>query len=800
MKIGKLSIIYIYLIGLAVSGDWESVDYKLKKYPLIKSRESVFAIPDKIIMSPLSGKTVWDLINLQELDPSTGEWKSLKDIVGDSSYPISKVIKDSINTNYIWFVNAYGELSLYNIELNKNTRFKRTEYFKYSSVKNVIPTDEIVWITTKGGLFGYERKGGEIFEIEKLKNIPLEKIIAKGNMLFLNNEYVYNLKTQQLKRITEEEIPERLMCKIGDYKIYEKPNKTIIKTLKDQILYTLDNLKGEIITIEDEKYAWIYDGSFIKLNLEDNEQLKRKDYSGSVSHIYNFGNYIYFITSYRLARLNKTTTEIEIHLLKSWTPSFTTDEENFWIWDEETILCLNKRHNNRYFEPIYNLDEIEYTSRILIGSFQNEENIIKKIKKADKALTFLWDNKDVIGKDKDHRIIMGLPTRDKKEVAEVIKFIETTEKSTEKEIAYFILATSPFLYGDADLSYKHYKLLKKEYPGSAFLEQDGWDKVELAYKELKKIDSLNLPEDEKLWRIGHLFLDAHKVEWNVIHPFYNRKYSTSLFEKIIRKYPNSEFADNAEFEFIWLTKAHLRDDDVVHLYGVEKNVELMKSFIEKYPESELLPEAKIRIAQEYFLFIKYNTPMELSEIKKYANIVIAYCKDIIENHSKSKEFDLALDLLKRVNTFLDDYLWKLELTLNDTLFSIGDTVTTTIKLINLRNYDKEIQLYSDIPNFEIQISPIKKIKFIEGIEDIELLTKKHKRDKKTIPANGGYFTETQKLQKLIRNSYSHRNQYGKFIITEEGKYEIFARYEDNIRPDYFLMLNSNKVSFTVKEK
>ncbi len=503
------------------------------------------------------------------------------------------------------------------------------------------------------------------------------------------------------------------------------------------------------------------------------------------------------------------------HHFYTYTDSITLDKEISFARTKLKITSANtKIFDSPYLEDSIPGQVLEIGKEcLLIGENGDFYKILRSKDSPPKFLYIRKDNASISGKIEDTEYLEYLMFsaekwswytnyRASKTICEkIIKEFPKYEKITK---AIKLLGKNYLILGEI---YKALEVYSNYYENYSELEKEEKEKiienftvfVEKITNLRKKVsESQEVEEKAKYqFQIAEEFYHFQTEIFQIrVEVGYEHRASIKQYQIMLEKYPNSEFADNAEFKLIWLTKAHFRDDDVVELYGVEKNVNLMKSFIKKYPKSELIPEAKIRIAYEYFEYVRYND-MEFSKIKMYINLAIKNCKDIINNHPNSKQFNEASDLLKKANQYLDERNWNLQLKLNDTTFFIGDTVTLTFKLINLRDNDKEIRLYSNLPNFEIYFSSKNKMKFVEGLNDTEALTREYKKHKKILAANGGYYTETLKLQELIALRTYSKNKYGRYIPTKEGKYKIIAIYGNRI--DNPLAV-SNEISFTVKEK
>ena len=164
-------------------------------------------------------------------------------------------------------------------------------------------------------------------------------------------------------------------------------------------------------------------------------------------------------------------------------------------------------------------------------------------------------------------------------------------------------------YKEKDLgeAAKQLEQLLKKYPGSriapeaqyrlgaVYEEQGDYMKAFKAYKILVE----SYPQSERLgevtereFRIGNLFLSGKKAKLMGLEILPSLPRAVEIFEHIVKQAPFSEFGDKAQFHLGLAYKkwAHY-----------EEAVEAFQAVIDRYPKSELLPQARFQLAETSFL-------------------------------------------------------------------------------------------------------------------------------------------------------------------------------------------------------
>lgn len=180
------------------------------------------------------------------------------------------------------------------------------------------------------------------------------------------------------------------------------------------------------------------------------------------------------------------------------------------------------------------------------------------------------------------------------------KYLDGPIDAREREITLYFLTVTTFVNGDVDSGRSFHFELSKEYPDGIFAHMFSEEDVALmdrACREKRAILSQTLPEDERLWRLGKLYMETMELSWNTDGIVYDLSYGCAMLARIIKDYPKSKRVDDAMFELITLDEIYNHED------GDEDpscpRIADYERLITKYPESEYVPEAKLAIAEHY---------------------------------------------------------------------------------------------------------------------------------------------------------------------------------------------------------
>jgi hypothetical protein len=830
----KKIVVFIVALGIILTAEGHGVEKEGKKiqrkpnlikyeFPKVDSDRTISF--DHIIFSPITKKVIW-ILNINgisyELYPESGKWKSLEPVLGKFAWGLSgnvSILKDNISKNIAWLGNFHKGVLLYDIPSGSKIIFDNRTYFRGNAITKIQPDSKCVWLGTSGGLFCYLRGNKNIIEIEDFNGIWIRSINVEKDRLWINGEYIYYPETKKIIQIYEYEnwlIPEVQVFKfIEGYKIFwshSGDDPIVIMDRNDKIIATLSEVPMQAITIDKGRNLWLCGGWFntdiAKFSLKENRLIRRYEGIGNILEVYDWKDYLYFRSPQGFGRFNKSTGEVEIY--PDGKGNFIADEEYFWILSKESIIQMSKVGSEKLFKPLLDIKQVEERIWNLGRAVTDEKYIINRIKKAAEFFALISINKNIQGLSQiEYFVELSLRTRKSEDIQLIKDFLNNTNiKPLEKEIGYYILATSPLVIGDPDLSCHYYDILKKEFPDSKFLtwiRKDDLQKLENARQKFKEINSKDIPEDKKLWLLGNLFFEAMQVSWNQVEVGYDYNYAFEFFKNLIKKYPHSKWADDAEFKMLSYYEGLVHEGGEVSLSCIDKYEE----FMQKYPNSELVSAAKLEIGDHYYWFVnemvsEYRQYMKFSEIKDYLDKAKVFYSDVVSLSTDTQYTQKAMKRLEEADKFLDKYSWVLELSVNSLTYFVGDSVIISFKLKNMRNTDKEIKIYKNLPNFGIEI---KRTDFgqeyrwdkVPFIRDVTIQPQENRKTIRVISANGGEFLEEHKIQRLTINATGAygRWEYGKFKLDKEGTYKVKGFYK-NINQNVVIV--SNEISFSIKKK
>jgi tetratricopeptide (TPR) repeat protein len=252
-------------------------------------------------------------------------------------------------------------------------------------------------------------------------------------------------------------------------------------------------------------------------------------------------------------------------------------------------------------------------------------------------------------------------------------------------------------------------------------------------------------------------------------------YPFTFFTELLRKYPSSPWADNAEYLMFSYEEGSSHEGGDTG-YNIEAN-EAYKKFIKRYPDSELIPEIYLRIAGLYF---DYGTGQE--DRKKYLEAAKVYTDKFYKEypgHALTSEADQFLSYL---DDELDKLHWSLTIQAGKTTYAKNEPVLITYTLRNGAPRPKTIKMYADTSysNFSqyVTFSPIEAVN--EGrYVMIEIYPQKLSSEmKEVIIQSGQTYTETKDMTKWVK-AESFGNQ-GYYIMEQPGEYLVkaFFRYDN----------------------
>ncbi|HEY3387689.1 MAG TPA: hypothetical protein VGK46_14345, partial [Saprospiraceae bacterium] len=161
--------------------------------------------------------------------------------------------------------------------------------------------------------------------------------------------------------------------------------------------------------------------------------------------------------------------------------------------------------------------------------------------------------------------------------------------------------------------------LRGEFPAVDTNDYAGRQKVEIrkAYLALQALKAIDIPEDERLLATGNIYLTLFKSVGREREVGMDLDYPISFYFELLRKYPSSQFADNAEYLIFSYGELSSREGGE-SWYSMEVD-QWYNRFIERYPKSDLISKVYLDLVGMY-----YSSEPDSRDRKKYLNLAKQY--------------------------------------------------------------------------------------------------------------------------------------------------------------------------------
>ena len=286
--------------------------------------------------------------------------------------------------------------------------------------------------------------------------------------------------------------------------------------------------------------------------------------------------------------------------------------------------------------------------------------------------------------------------------------------------------------------------------------------IEISYACISKLYSyLDSLKKENLTRDKFLFLEATASK-NLVHcscwcgeSYYHYEIVEEKYKELLSNFPQSEFADNAEF---WLRSTQYYDAEGGG-YQISDIPDIRK-LIKKYPTSELIPDLIIDIADSYSNDYQEQTDERIKSlnrgIQELETLKQNYALDSLQKHRVEQS-------LAQYKNDVNDAIFDLTITPIKSNYKDCEDIKIEVELKNNSQVPRKIYLYKNHSLFTFHILPSKNEEFISsGIVDTvkqEYIITHEKPIRQTI-----------KLNKNAR--YWNEGQLGNFNFKNEGLYNV----------------------------
>lgn len=186
---------------------------------------------------------------------------------------------------------------------------------------------------------------------------------------------------------------------------------------------------------------------------------------------------------------------------------------------------------------------------------------------------------------------------DRKEYRE---YIERHRGEPGTDAISLAIAIHYFRQGDLDEATRLFKTIEtKGRFATGLVTPAGIEALEAAKRRAFEIRRSTYSEDQKLFHLASLFRgEAAQQQWNVLEVTYDSSYSDNLIARVLKEFPHSPWA--AEAEFLQLADHEWASHEGGSVQHNRKYISEYESFIKKYPNNSHVADALLRIAQLHF--------------------------------------------------------------------------------------------------------------------------------------------------------------------------------------------------------
>lgn len=618
-------------------------------FPLLGKRFYYFN--QGFVFSPFEKNKVWctpENGEAFELDLGSGKTSLFSDKFNHPFFknPMrsSGIYPDAMDSNVCWFLNFHRGIFRFDRSSNKG------QFFNISNGEAVVTASfskNYVWIGTTKGLWFYTRNSEKFRAVEYSPEVWVRGIrVISEDKIYINESFQYDPTSNCWETLPEE-------SKRPD------PGSTELHTILG-----LPNVGDPYISASSPTEFWSCNNFYWFSNLKNQPLVNsyQPPFSGHVQSLLADSDHLYVLYPDTFLLVNKaylsTNRAGDPHLfskldrLKALDDSLKLYESDPWPERKAKMAYLNALFPNET-DPYIK----EHLSQV--------SQFFKLPLQADSLL-----------------ILLNTPNMDK----------ELRDRAFDQLLKDYV--RNGHLRKALDL----YLNVENKQPdiGSVERYKSSIATLKTSLHQLDSIDQMEQNEYEREWAKGKA------MEWFCTKQgffqsevCYNYWLADSIYKRMLRLYPTSPLADNAELRRIDFTICHEGEDGSNH----PEEIVVWKRFLKKYPETELKAEVLCNMAWALGREKKdlYQGLRWVSEAEKLRPDL--FLKDKKNNLSWIKEsFQKDLDWLE-----LD-----FKVRVKNTHFHTGDPVILEFSVQNMGMEPKRLNGYQDkrYPNFSLEIAPL----------------------------------------------------------------------------------------------
>jgi hypothetical protein len=348
---------------------------------------------------------------------------------------------------------------------------------------------------------------------------------------------------------------------------------------------------------------------------------------------------------------------------------------------------------------------------------------------------------------------------------------ELLAQNDDREILTYCLFITNASTGNIALAYNYGNIIESDFPNSN-LKSDYFlqifDKVSFALNELNELEHLSINNDETLFKKGEIysrFCRRNNLFRTSIS--YDLKLAKNVFSSLIAKFPNSNYADNAEF-FIINNSMVCEDGSYI-----PEMADKYSEFIKKYPNSDMIPTA-------FSLLCRLSFPYKHYEYKHKNSISVienwrSNFTNFINTCPNDNHIQNIFELLDRINSKLGK---KYSLTISSNQSAINLEDSLSLKVILTNEDDKEIKISKPDNYFSKFLISIVKYpsykKYDSRTEqvNINLITNEDLKSTVITLEDNQQYIENIDLMGYVKTNLN--NDFGHFELNSTGLYKIYC--------------------------
>jgi hypothetical protein len=401
------------------------------------------------------------------------------------------------------------------------------------------------------------------------------------------------------------------------------------------------------------------------------------------------------------------------------------------------------------------------------------------------------------------------------EASQFTYFVSDTVNDTTIIANYYLQLTNLANYEGKLAESLHYdSILLKSYPtfrSDAHIAR--MDKVAETYNKLQLLEKQRLKDDELLWQTGLLYKDLFLITGPFINGSPALFFPLSFFRKLLRHYPDSPYADDADYQIMI---SHDKPEDLITREDQLRWIANYQKFLNAYPGTNCTPYIYQRLAELYLIYsqnedLQYSVQLSSYEQSK------SYLDMLLKNFPKFANDSSIIRLTDEYTEAWNLFTWSFQIRADKREYHPGEPVMITYDLKNTDKQAKILSLFAniDVPNFItiVEYFPIgtdenrylgkQPVIRQDGIApkgastDIFKINRTQVEYLKTdtlVSANKRYIEKWDIQQNAL---LSFNQSAGSYSMKEEGKYRITAFAFDDIGSNK--SKQSNSIWITVRK-